>query len=321
MQRQRRLLALAALAGLGLAALGPAPAAVAQPQPFTDEPVHYRSNRPYEAEVERAEKQRAAEAGEGPESPLRITGGLDVRSQYFFRGYNRISSGLAVQPYADIGYTVFDNGKVAITPHAGGWADIAEQKGPNPPVHINEFRYILGVGVQVSHVLLDFQYVNYSSPSDAFDETREIGVDARYDDRWCWRADSRCPLVALNPSFSLFYEAKDFRDNDYNTFVGVGLEPTLRTFEVGRLPLTVSFPLTVGGSYDGYYKDDDGHTSTFGFWEAGVRCGLPLGRWVYGGRWWVDAEVDYIRLLADSAEAANGHDGDDVVFRLGLSFR
>ena len=323
MQRQRRPLALAALglAGFGVAALAPAPAAVAQPQPFSEEPVHYRSNKPYESEVEAAEHRRAVESGEIKESPFTLAGGVDFRDHYFFRGYNRISSGLSVQPYGDLGYTVYNDGRLAVTPHAGFWADFSEQKAPEAPEHFNEVRGIVGVGVQMKHVLLDFQYVYYNSPGEAFEDTHEIGVDVRYDDRWCWRRDARCPFVALNPSLSLFYEAKDNRDDDYNTYVGLGLEPALRPLEIGRLPLSVSFPLTLGGSYDGYYQDDDGHNATLGYWEAGVRCALPLGKWVYGGRWMLDAEVDYIRLLADSAEAANGHDNDDFVFRLGLSFR
>jgi hypothetical protein len=276
--------------------------------------------------VRGAEEGRARESGEPKRpgepgySPLAVTGGFDYRDHYFFRGYDRVSSGPMIQPYADVGYTVFDNGRLAVTPHVGAWADFTEEKGPNPPVHVNEFRANAGVAVEVSRFVLDFRYVLYTSPSDVFEKVHEVGVDVRYDDRSFWRHDD-CPFVALNPSFSLFHEAEDNNDDEKNTFVGVGLEPTLRPFDVGPLPLTVSFPLTLGGSYDGYYRDDDGHNVNFGYWEAGVRCALPLGRSAYGGRWSVEAELDYVRLLADSAEAANGHDSDDVVFRLGLAFR
>jgi hypothetical protein len=58
MQRQRRLLGTAILAGLGLASFR---TAAAQPQPFQDDPPRYRSNRPYETEADRRAAQRQAE--------------------------------------------------------------------------------------------------------------------------------------------------------------------------------------------------------------------------------------------------------------------
>ena len=52
-----------------------------------------------------------------------------------------------------------------------------------------------------------------------------------------------------------------------------------------------------------------------------MRAALPLGKSAYGMHWFMDAEVDYLQLMARSARAANGFDNDDVVFRVGLSFR
>ena len=40
-----------------------------------------------------------------------------------------------------------------------------------------------------------------------------------------------------------------------------------------------------------------------------------------GIRWAVEAEVDYVRFLADSAENANEGDADDIIFRLGFRLR
>jgi hypothetical protein len=327
MQRQRRLLALAALAGLSLAGLGLGAAgpAIAQPAPFSEEPTRYRSNKPYQSEVEREQRRRDEEAGARPDSPLTVTGGVDFRNQYFFRGYNYVSSGLIAQPYLVAGYSVYKDPDLAITPHGGAWFDLTEQSSHREPgekqsiTHVREFRGDLGVALEVHKFVFDFQYVFYNSPAEAFSDTHEIGVDVRYDDRAAWR--DKPFLSGLNPTFSLFYEARDERDDDYNTFVGVGIEPALKSFEVGRLPVTVSFPVTVGGSYDGYYKDADGHNSNFGYWEAGVRAALPLGRSVFGLSWSLDAEVDYVNLMARSARAANGFDDSDIVFRIGLAFR
>jgi len=322
MHRQRRFLVPAVLSGLALAAaVGPA---AAQPAPFSEEPTQYRSNKPYPSDVERERRREQEEAGVVPESPWRVTGGVDFRDQYFFRGYNYVSSGVMAQPYLDIGYTVYSDPHLAVTPHGGMWMDWTQQETPDAPNHFQEFRANAGVLVKLDDFRLDFQYIFYTSPGNAFEDVHEIGVDVRYDDSRCWTGSRRGwigPFVALNPRFSLYYELKDYRDNDYNTYVDVGLEPALRPFALGRMPLTVSFPVTLGGSYDGYYKEDDGQNSDFGYWQAGIRCVLPLGKTGYGGWWSLDAEVDYVKLIADSAEAANGHDGDDIVFRVGLAFR
>ena len=333
---QRRLLAPALLAGFGLAAL--APSAAAQPQPYSEEPPRYRSNRPYEtqkeAEAERAPARaeegvppgpKAQAAGESEEktapargSPWALTGGADFRDQYFFRGYRYTNSGINFQPYATLNYTAYQEGDFAITPHVGTWLNFTEDQGPESPKHWQEVDLITGIAVDVGDFNLDFQYTYYISPNGFFEDTHEIGVDVRYDDSRFFPRN--CPISGLNPSVAFFYEIKDQTDHDYNTYVGVGLEPTLRDFNVGPVPLSVSFPMALGGSYDGYYQDDDGHNANAGYWQVGVKCGLPLPRTGYGVRWGLEAELDYLRLLADSTENANGGDNDDFTFRIGLKF-
>jgi hypothetical protein len=317
MQRQRRLPALAILAGLGLASA--AVPAGAQPAPFTEEPTQYRSNKPYQSEVDRQKRREEQEAGIS-HSPWVVVGGVDMRNQYFFRGYNYVSSGFIAQPYVQVGYHVYSDENVSVTPHGGGWLDLTEQETPDPPVHIREFRGNVGAVVDVRDWRFDFQYVYYSSPGNAFRESQEVGVDVGYDDRHFWEGRSNC-FAAVNPSFSLYREIEDSRDHDLNTYVGVGIEPTLRPYDIGPFPVTFSFPVTLGGSYDGYYKDASGRNSNFGYWSVGLRAAMPLGRTAYGLRWFLDAEVDYLQLMAKSVRAANGFDDSDAVFRVGLSFR
>src|SRR5688572_4146977 len=139
MQRQRRLLAIAALAGLAMASAA-APAG-AQPAPFNEDAPDYRSNKPYQSEVEREQRRQDEESGKlADESPLSVTGGVDFRDHYFFRGYNYVDPGLMGQPYVVVGYTVYETEKLAVTPHAGAWFNFTEDQGPNPPTHFSEFR-------------------------------------------------------------------------------------------------------------------------------------------------------------------------------------
>jgi len=53
-----------------------------------DDTPRYPSSRPYQSEVEAANPRP---------SNFHVAGGLDVRDQYFFRGYNRASSGVIIQ--------------------------------------------------------------------------------------------------------------------------------------------------------------------------------------------------------------------------------
>jgi hypothetical protein len=304
-RRPRRPIAPALLAGI-IAGISFAPPAGAQE---VVEPPVYRSNRPYESEVEAAQPK---------ESRFHLRGGIDYRDQYFFRGYNYASSGVILQPYFTALYTVYEDEHIAITPHVGAWFDLTEVKGPENPQHFNEFDAIAGVGVDCADFTFDFQWVLYKSPSERFQRSEEVGVDVIYHDRKLWPDSS--PIAALNPSVAFFQQYYDKNDHERDSYVGFGLEPELHSFDVGRVPVTVSFPLTFGGSYDGYYFTDQGKTEQAGYWIAGVKAAFDLPRANDAPRWRVEAEIDYIRLMADSVERANGGDHDDVFFRIGLKF-
>ena len=304
-RRPRRLLIPTLLAGLGAGVgFGP-PRAGAQE---VVEPPVYRSNKPYASDVEKA----------NPKPPaFGVDGGLDYRDQYFFRGYHR-ASGFILQPYFNLDYRLVDEGDFSVTPHAGAFFSLTEDKGPENPQHWNEFRADVGVAVEWSGLVFDFQWLLITSPNESFERSEEIGVDVRYDDHHLWGKDS--PIAALNPTVSFFHEYYDKNDSESDVYVGVRLEPELHPFDLGSVPLRLSFPLEVGGSYNGYYFTDEGKSDNVGYWIAGIKAAvdLPVSR-----RWQrcsLEAEVDYIRLMADSVERANGGDGDDVMLRFGVVF-
>jgi len=310
-RRPRRLLVTALLAALGAGTCSaPRFTPRAGAQEVADTP-RYRSNRPYESEVQ-------AKSGR-EESAFHVAGGLDVRDQYFFRGYNRASSGVIVQPYFDLLYTVYKEDGVAITPHAGAWFNFTEEKGPENPQHWNEFRPSVGVAVDVDRLTLDFLWVMYKSPSEIFQRSEEIGATVAYHDRGLWPASF--PFVALNPSVAYFSEYYDKNDSESDSYFGIALEPELRPFDVGKTPVTLSFPLTFGGSWDGYYFTDSGGVDQAGYWTAGIKASCPFPGQRRSSNCRLEAEVDYIRLMADSVERANGGDNDDVTLRVGLTFR
>ena len=301
-RRPRRLLRSALFTALGAGTCFATPALA---QEVVDTP-QYRSNRPYAADQPTRED----------EGRLHVTGGVDLRDQYFFRGYN-LATGVAIQPYFDVLYTVYEEGSFSVTPHVGAWFDFTEEKGPENPKNWNEFDALVGVAVGWERFVLDFQWVLYTSPSEAFERSEEIGVDITFDDSNLWLRGT--PFVALNPSVAFYHEYYDKNDSESDAYFGLGIEPELRPVDVGPLPITFSFPLTYGGSYNGYYFDDQGGADPSGYWSAGVKAHFDLpGK--NPNRYAIEAEVTYIRLLADSVERANGGDNDDITLRLGFTF-
>jgi len=270
----------------------------------------YRSNRPYESEVE---------AANPPPSRFHVTGGIDVRDSYFFRGYNHDPSGFILQPYFQLLYTVYQDEHVAITPHAGAWFDISETKGPENPKHFNEFRPSGGVLVDTGGFTFDVQYVMYKSPSELFQRSEEIGIDVRYNDRVLWPKSS--PVAAINPAVSYYWEFDDNKDGERNSFIGVGIDPELQPVRFGKVPVTISFPASLGASWDGYYFNDRGGTQQVGYWMAGIKAAVDLPSSRNSPKCRLEAELDYIRMLADSTKRANGGDNDDFTFRFGFAFQ
>ena len=276
------------------------------------EPPVYRSNKPYASDVA---------AANPPRPDLRFSGGVDVRDNYFFRGYHR-TSGFILQPHFSVGYSVYEDDAVTVTPHVGMFFGLSDENGPENPKHWNEWRGNAGVAVEWEGLTFDFQWQLITSPSEAFERSEEVGVKIRYDDRRLW--GDKGPIAALNPALSFFHEYYDKNDSEGDAFVGLRLEPELRPLELRaferRVPLTLSFPLEFGGSYNGYYFTDDGEVDQAGYWLAGVKAAvdLPVSR-----RWQscrIQAQLDFIRLLADSAELANGGDRDDFMLRVGVAF-
>lgn len=300
--RRRLLSALFTAIGAGSCLAPPATA-----QEVVEAP-QYRSNRPYASDLEAAQ----------PADPaFKVAGGVDVRDQYFFRGYNQ-SNGFILQPYFDLLYTVYEGEDFAVTPHAGAWFNLTEQKGPEVPEHWNEFDAIVGVAVDWRQFTFDFRWQLFTSPSEEFQRSEEVGVDVAFDDSALWPRGSF--FAALNPSAAFFHEYYDQNDSESDAYVGFALEPELQPMRLGRVPVTVSFPLTFGGSYNGYYFNDNGEVDQAGFWSAGVKATFDLPNAADALDWQLEAEVNYIRLLADSVERANGGDSDDVMVRVGVTF-
>jgi hypothetical protein len=259
-----------------------------------------------------------------PEKPWALTGGFDYLTQYMFRGYNTVPSGLIIQPYVDFSYTVYDQNEFSIAPHVGLWGDFTEKSGPREWEHFAEGDVTVGIGFGYKNFNATVNFNEQGYPSKyapnhgEASEIQEMQLLLTYDDSACWE---KCPVLAgLNPHLSYIQEIKDRNDHDNNIYWEVGLEPTFKEVHVGSLPVTFSVPLTVGLSSDSYYTDTSGHNDPVGYWLAGVKATIPIPVNEKWGKWSVIAECDYLRLESRSTIDANTGDNDDVIERVGVEF-
>ena len=265
---------------------------------------------------EAAEQPDTASAAD--EKPWTISITLDVPTQYFYRGYNVVSKGWIVQPGINFSYTVYDANGLTITPHVAGWFNLTEEKGPNDPQHFAEADLFTGVGFGYANfeLLIDYNFQGYPSRfgiAEGSGQIQEAEFVLSYDDSSHWPDSS--PLAGIYPHIGYYRELEDRNDHDRNAYVEVGVEPSLRDFSLGgERALTISFPLIVGLSADGYYHDAAGGNETLGYWLAGVKASIALDK-----HWTIIGEVDYLRLQATSVLDANGGDGDEVIARIGVA--
>jgi hypothetical protein len=257
------------------------------------------------------------------EKPWTLSGGVDYLTQYMYRGYNTVPSGLIIQPYVDFAYTVFSSDDFAITPHVGVWGDFTEKSGPHNPKHWAEGDITAGIGFDYKHwnLTIDYNYQGYPSkyaPGGEISEIQELQFLLTYDDSHCF---DKVPLLAsTNPHVSYIHEIKDLNDHDNNKYLEFGIEPTFEEFNVASLPVTISIPLTLGMSTDSYYTNDGGHNEVIGYWVAGIKATIPLPVPEKFGSWSVVLECDYLSLQAQSVRDANTGDRDDIIGRIGVEF-
>jgi hypothetical protein len=101
------------------------------------------------------------------------------------------------------------------------------------------------------------------------------------------------------------------------TVIEPSIEPTYR-FKIGDYRTSVTLPIAVGISPNGYYQDVNLDDDTFGYASLGLKATVQLPTDPRHGRWFVNAGVTWYRLLADSAIFANGGDEDAVVVSVGV---
>ncbi len=243
--------------------------------------------------------------------------GLDVVSEYWFRGTAQENQGLILQPYSDVTFSLISQGNVTLDLYAGTWNSIHSE--------VDEEWYeadffggaVIGLPAGFS---LDISYVNFYGPAAGGSYAEEIDVALSWDDSPFW-ADRGIEGFALNPYVLFAYEIDAGSDalggdGDEGSYLEFGISPSFNLTQGGDYPLTLTVPMTVGFGVSDYYEtgiNDDGDDFVFGFFDVGAVVSVPLPFIPADyGAWHASAGVHYI-ILGDEAQDISGPEGFNVI--------
>ncbi len=265
---------------------------------------------------------------------LSVLAGFDVTTAYYFRGLNQEDTGFIIQPYLDLGFNLgeYDGFIQSISANIGTWNSVhgvetgetVRNSGDDDfgAWYENDLYGSITLGM-LDILKLTTLYTYYQYPNGAFDEIHELAWKLAIDDTQ-WLGDFK-----LSPYVMYAIELGD--DNlsgvsNEDEYLEVGIAPGFLLLDSEDFPVTVSFPVVVGMSLDGYYVDATTlENETFGYVNAGVLLAMPLSFIPEPlGAWTVTAGVNFL-FLGDGAEEVNAavgtSDDDDfeIIGKVGLS--
>lgn len=259
--------------------------------------------------VHAAEEEKAPNSG-----ALTLTGGADYVSEYFFRGVKQTPAGFIVEPWAQINVAAYKDDNFSITPYIGTWNNVQSNKPEGTSKGWTESDLYGGVDVGLpAGFKVGAIYTLYTSPSDYFKDSGEIGAKLSYDDTEVMKKIGS--PITIQPYVAWYYLT--FNDGgETNQYAEAGITPTMA---IGDTKLTATLPIVAGFSPDGTYQKFSGKNTAFGYWSVGAFLGYPLPVPAKFGSWTVNGGVTYIQDVAFSAKAANDGASHEVVAKLGVA--
>ena len=257
----------------------------------------------------------APDAADPNTGAIRVTGGVDLTTAYFFRGYLQEDQGLIVQPYANLYFDVAEG----VSAYVGTWNSVhEEQTGADPGTTGQWYENDVYAGVDFTlgeSFTLGAIYTAYTYPGGAFDTVEEIGFKLAWDDTGKTGLN-----IALKPYAAIYFETDDDNGTE-DTYLELGIAPTVYTFnEDSDAPIALSVPVTLGLSIDDYYFDDTGDDELLGYGSIGIAASMPLPMPDKFGDWTLNGSVTLLQLFADGLEAVNNGDNTEIIAKLGVSF-
>ncbi|GIW75434.1 MAG: hypothetical protein KatS3mg104_0497 [Phycisphaerae bacterium] len=249
---------------------------------------------------------------------LEFSGGFDVASAYYFRGYLQENAGLIIQPYFNVAFTAVESDDFTLGVNLGTWNSIHTENTAsdgNGAGAWYENDITLELPISFGKFTVTPLYYLYQYPNGAFETIQEIGLTISYDDTGLIADD-----FALAPYIGIYHEFDDGNGTE-DTYAEIGIGPSWTPPAVGGYEIpALTFPIALGLSLNDYYTDSEGDNALLGYGSVGVTTSFPLPVPEKWGAWSVNVGGYYQYLFADSAEAAN-NDSQHVFYgTIGMSF-
>lgn len=286
------------LASVSLEELEMGPNAGTQPRPAEERPV---------APVE-------------PATPrFHATFGLDVPSQYFYRGIANQTEGSIVQSFADFSLDFYRAADFTISATMGTWEsvhgeDSAASATDRAVRHWFESDVYAGIAASVDNWVVDARYYWYTSPSGAFGTIEEVYFSVAYDDTELMGDWSLQPTAVL--TFETSQEQAD-GGTARGSYLQLGVSPGVSWDMTEKTAIDFSFPVTVGLSASNFYEGPNGENDFFGFASIGAEAAYALPIDASWGAWSISAGVQML-LLGDAASAINNDDSSEFIATFGV---
>lgn len=253
-----------------------------------------------------------------------VTAATDVVGTYMFRGIRQHATGVAIQPFVDVGVAFLAEGDGTVSSvnlNVGTWNSLhTGDTGAEAPSgnmwYEQDFYTTLGLGFGATSLATTF--TAYTSPNSAFSTVREIAFRATYDD------SALDGGLALRPYGLIAFEflsepgiGQADGGDEAGTYLEIGIAPSASAAAV-----TVSLPVRLGMSLSNYYelRGPTGAVVSderFGFFSVGGIATVPLGGRTRFGSFNLHGGVEYMRL-GDTTRAFNGGDENRMLWSVGL---
>ena len=261
---------------------------------------------------------------EAPGEAMSVSMGMDMPSQYFFRGIVFENAGFILQPWFELGTNLVRADQESqigdVDMAIGLWNSLHEgPTGTGGGAQIwYESDFYVGLSTTFAEAFgVGATYTAYHSPNGNFATVQELAFSVNYDDASLWGGE----FGGLQPSTTLAIELD-------NTMLGTGkgvylefaVSPGVTVSE--EWGIQASFPVTLGLGFDDYFQGQTpGDDDVFGFLDIGVDFGMPIPTdWIPArfGSWSLSAGLHAL-FLGDTTEAANNNGDFEVIGTIGLS--
>jgi hypothetical protein len=258
-------------------------------------------------------------SAEDTKSPFGLQINIDYTTAYFYHGIIQEDTGFILQPAAKLTINLYEQDDFKVDALLGTWNSFHGQKtGAQTHGDFTDYWYesdlIAGFVLTKGKWSLTSCYTFLTSPSDAYQTVQELDLTVAYDD------SDLLGKLALHPYVLLGMEtgadASDGAASNTGTYLELGIAPGF-SVDVGKTPVAISCPASVGLSLHDYYQNAAGEDDTFGFAQVGVKASVPLPFGDRYGKWTLNAGVAAL-FLGDHTAEFNGGDHEQLIGTIGL---